>query len=288
MTLWGSGSPASEQEIDNFSDIAIRWKVEGRTQTFEYANITDARFVHETYSYKGVLGRITPAGENYFYYQCGSGSEYNNTIVPALYRFDAENNTCTMLGNVSEIEGVALQKCAHNIIGVSQFDISGHEFIAFGSPSDNGSTLTVVKNSDTDDNRFKDATKLWTINDAGFSYNPLQGCDMKYIQSPATVFNEASEPQKQLLAYIPNGGMALYNVILDSTTGINDVYVDNKPLISGQTLFTGADNVGCQIFDIAGRCVAVTEGSSVDLSLLPSGVYIVRIAGETKSHKIAL
>ena len=153
--------------------------------------------MHETYPYKGMLGRITPLGDNDFYYQCGSSGEYNNTMAPGLYRFDAESNSCSMLGNASEISGIALPKSLHNIIGVSSFNIENNKFIAFGTPSSNGSTLTVAEITSSDERQFKEAKKLWTINSTGFSHNPLQGCDMKYISMPIDARTQTSG---QLLA----------------------------------------------------------------------------------------
>ena len=119
-----------------------------------------------------MLGRITPLGGNDFYYQCGSSGEYNNTMAPGLYRFDAESNSCSMLGNASEISGIALPKSLHNIIGVSSFNIENNKFIAFGTPSSNGSTLTVAEITSSGERQFKEAKKLWTINSTGFSHNP--------------------------------------------------------------------------------------------------------------------
>ena len=288
-TLWGCGSSTSEQEIDNFSDIAIRWKVDGNNQTFEYASIKEASFMHETYPYKGMLGRITPLGDNDFYYQCGSSGEYNNTMAPGLYRFDAESNSCSMLGNASEISGIALPKSLHNIIGVSSFNIENNKFIAFGTPSSNGSTLTVAEITSSGERQFKEAKKLWTINSTGFSHNPLQGCDMKYISMPIDARTQTSG---QLLAYVPNGGMALYNVVPDSTTGIDPTCDDNNgrnPYLSGRTLFTGTDKGICQIFDTAGSCVTTTScDKPIDLSRLPSGIYIVKLSERPSPYKIAL
>lgn len=295
-TLWGSSSSDKSSSGNNLNDVVYRWVVDGKNTEFEYAFITEADITSTEKSYANGLSRITPLGNNNIYYHSIRKDDNDCSIVPGLYSFDAENHTCKRISSANEIANTDFTQNEISVLGICHSYFETRPIVAFGQTSDNSSHIAISELTDADGMSFKDANLLWTLNQDGFSTNMQQGCDLKIIDLMATFADEAPSPSedtpssKLLLAYLPNGGMGLYNLTAVNTTGIDDVAADatQQFVLQGRTLFTTA-NTQCTLTDIAGRQFVYTPSDScIDLNALSAGLYILQLEGQTQAHKIVL
>lgn len=288
--LWGSSPNETSTKDGKASDNIFRWTVEEKNVSFEYATLSEAVFAVSDNNYLGRLTRVTPLGNDYVYYHSIANDDISCSLVPSLYKFNADNHTCQLLSSASDIEGTQFKQQNHSVLGITRTTFEERPIIAFGQTSEKGSHLAIAEITDADDMSFSDAKLLWVLNPDGFSLNPQQGCDVRFVNSTMS-FDAESPANNFMFAYMPNAGMALYNVSSTNTTGIDLVY-DNEecsPKIIGRVLYTGITEGSCTITDMAGRTLLTAPcGAPVSLEELPVGPCILTFSESPSVHKLIL
>lgn len=289
-TLWGSSPSGQSTTGGNASDNIFRWIVNENNVDFEYAVVSETVFAVSDNNYLGRLSRVTPLGNDYFYYHSIANDDISCSLVPSLYKFNADNHTCQPQSSASDIEGSLFTQQNHSVLGITRTTFEDRPLIAFGQTSEKGSHLAIAEITDADNMSFSGARLLWVLNPDGFSLNPQQGCDISFVSS--TMALDAESPANNfMLAYLPNAGMALYNVSSTNTTGIDLVY-DNEacsPRIIDRILYTGITEGSCTITDMAGRTLLTAPCSApVSLEALPAGPCILTLSESPSVHKLIL
>lgn len=85
--------------------------------------------------------------------------------------------------------------------------------------------------------------------------------------------------------YCPANGMAVYH-LYDPTTGVENVSNTAESIAFDGTTVSVDNACGIELFDTAGRLVAVSANSSMNVNNLAKGIYIVRSGDKTLKIKL--
>ncbi|MCM1021502.1 MAG: T9SS type A sorting domain-containing protein [Muribaculum sp.] len=292
--LWGSSVTENEplKSGKQLTDKVFRWNVEEKNVKFECSPIYSGVYASENH-YLGALTKVTPISDDYFYYHSVTNDDMYTSLRPSLYKF--EEAECLLIDSSDDIKDFESQPCGHTTVGVSHTIFEGRPIIAFGHSTEAGTHMAIAEVTDDKEYSFTKTSILWLLNEEGFSTNPTQGCDLKFIASPvveAAQGNDEEQPKlenKFMLAYLPNGGMALYNVTANNTTGIDQIFDTSKEklYISGRNMYVGNRKGECSIYDMAGRLIQKSQCNSVvSLLEIASGLYTVKFSNDAETYKV--
>lgn len=296
-TLWGSGTIASGVAPSKIRMRVKQWTVKNSSITTRYSHITKASFVLSTtdpdtgreHKTTGLLGKVYPLDNEYFYYH---NVDYNGEDLiysPMLYKFNPKR-CCELVGSLENYPDELVNKIPSRTSGIAMFDIAGTHFLAYGvgttEPEKQSSSVQIVATPDYKDD-FSNHRPAWQIGKkTGFSSLKYQGLEVKYLPD--------ANPKTggRLLVFVPRGGLALYRVnVLSSVVGISDnIASEITADYYGGALHLSDAVTGAQIYDITGKLIETnpTNTDYIPMSHLTRGIYIVKLPNENRTFKIAV
>lgn len=237
-----------------------------------------------------VRGKITPAGDDHFYFQCSDGSEI--TPSPMLYKFKADGD-CEAISSFSDCRPIVTTH-GYAPVGIDHFSIGENRILAYGirGGSSAGATMVNLVQTPSLTSTFDRHKLLYRLGEKpGIATFPRQGLMMTYLPDEAGS-RKVKTTGGRLLMHVGNGGTALYRIdvkppvtsateeITDRTQylGYNDGTVTfNRPM-DGITIH---DMKGCLCYSSTLHATHFHVGDR-----LPQGLYIINTEG--RAYKLLI
>lgn len=283
--FWGASNSPKNTAFKDLTSSVYRWRVSGNDVKVSTGMITQfvADGENPDYDSPFVSPKVIPIGENKFYFHVHPFYSYPEfyQFHPALYSFpESCDGECELL---SPMTASMHDTQPDYPFGVSLLNIGNSQVLGFGRMKDVGSSVQLIElPKETLD--FKEARPLWNINPVGFSKLAVQGCNLEYLPDGDDSLDG------RMLVYVPNGGMGLYRLTAKGTTvGIDSPTDGGGIVVAGRTVILPYECGDVKVVDISGRvCARLRESSSIDLSGLPAGIYLITSNSLTKAYKVVL
>ncbi len=294
-TLWANSSKGHinlDKEYETLGIPVLRFSVtpgnEPKAEISYIRNMASLKEEHFGKPMSNVRGKITPADEDYFYFQCSDGSEI--TPSPMLYQFNPDGD-CEAKSSFRDCMSIVTPH-GYPPVGMDYFTIGDNHILAYGirSTSNTGATMVNLVETPSLASTFDRHRLLYRLGEkTGIATYPRQGLMMTYIPDETTERSNKTTGGR-LLMHVGNGGTALYRIDVKSsdTSHLDSVTCPVQFLgyTDGAISFSSSVD-GITIHDMQGRIRYSNTRQDSRFHIgdrLSGGLYLIRFEGRV--HKL--